>query len=202
MFDSLVDLASSSAWTYALVFAMAALDVLAPIVPSESLLVAAAALSASGRLNVAVVALAGATGALLGDNIAFLCGRQLDTRVHRWLQASPRRRERLQWAEHQLNRRGGTIIVGSRFIPGGRTATMLAAGLLEMPWRRFVVFDLAAAIIWALYGTAIGYFGGTAFENQPLLAVTVALGLALAAGVAMELGRRLVTRVRGEAARA
>jgi len=60
MFDSLVDLASSSAWTYALVFAMAALDVLAPIVPSESLLVAAAALSASGRLNVAVVALAGA----------------------------------------------------------------------------------------------------------------------------------------------
>ena len=141
-------------------------------------------------------------GALLGDNIAFLCGRQLDTRVHRWLQASPRRRERLQWAEHQLNRRGGTIIVGSRFIPGGRTATMLAAGMLEMPWRRFVVFDLAAAIIWALYGTAIGYFGGTAFENQPLLAVTVALGLALAAGVATELGRRLVTRVRGEAARA
>lgn len=200
MLESLVTLASGSAWTYALVFALAALDVVVPIVPSESLLVAAAALSASGRLDVAVVALAGATGALVGDNVAFLCGRLLDTRVHRWLQSSPRRRERLRWAEHQLDRRGGTIIVGSRFVPGGRTATMLAAGMLEMPWRRFVAFDLAAAVIWALYGTAIGYFGGTAFEGRPLLAITVALGLALAAGAAMELGRRLITRARGVAA--
>jgi membrane-associated protein len=200
MLDSLVDLASGSAWTYALVFAVAALDVLLPILPSESLLVAAAALSASGRLNVAAVALAGAAGALLGDNIAFLCGRLLDTRVHRWLDASPRRRKRLRWAEHQLDRRGGVIIVGSRFIPGGRTATMLAAGMLEMPWRRFVAFDLLAAVIWALYGTAIGYFGGTAFEDQPLIGVAVALGLALVAGLAVELGRRVVLRVRGAAA--
>jgi membrane protein DedA with SNARE-associated domain len=200
MLDSLVDLASGSSWTYALVFAMAALDVLAPIVPSESLLVAAAALSASGRLNVALVALAGGTGALLGDNIAFFCGRLLDTRIHRWLQASPRRRDRLRWAERQLDRRGGTIIVGSRFIPGGRTATMLAAGLLEMPWRRFVVFDIAAAVIWALYGTGIGYFGGTAFEDQPLIGVAVALGLAFLAGLAMEVGRRVFARVRGAAA--
>jgi len=202
MLDSLVDLASGSSWTYALVFAMAALDVLAPIVPSESLLVTAAALSASGHLNVALVALAGAAGALLGDNVAYLCGRLLDTRVHRWLEASPRRRKRLRWAEHQLDRRGATIIVASRFIPGGRTATMLSAGMLEMPWRRFVVFDLAAAVIWALYGSGIGYFGGTAFEGQPLIGVAVALGLALLAGVAVELGRRVVTRVRGEAASA
>jgi membrane protein DedA with SNARE-associated domain len=200
MLESLVDLASGSAWTYALVFAVAALDVLAPILPSESLLVAAAALSASGRLNVAAVALAGAAGALLGDNIAFLCGRLLDTRVHRWLDASPRRRKRLRWAERQLDRRGGVIIVGSRFIPGGRSATMLAAGMLEMPWRRFVAFDLLAAVIWAFYGTAIGYFGGTAFEGRPLIGVAVALGLALVAGLAVELGRRVVLRVRSAAA--
>jgi membrane protein DedA with SNARE-associated domain len=196
MFESLVDLASGSAWTYALVFALAALDVLAPILPSESLLVAAAALSASGRLDVFLVAGAAAAGALLGDNIAFLCGRLLDTRMRRRLEATPRRRERLEWAEHQLDRRGGTIIVGARFIPGGRTVTMLAAGMLEMPWRRFFVFDLAAAVIWALYGTAIGYFGGTAFEDQPLIGIGVALALALVAGAAIEAGRRLVGRLR------
>jgi membrane-associated protein len=194
MLQSLVDLASGSAWTYALVFALAALDVLAPIVPSESLLVAAAALAASGRLDVVVVALAAAAGALLGDNLAFLCGRSLDTRVHRWVERSSRWQERLGWAEHQLDRRGGTIIVGSRFIPGGRTATMLAAGMLEMRWRRFVVLDLAAAIIWALYGTGIGYFGGTAFEDEPLVGVGVALGLAVVVGLGIELGRRVIPR--------
>jgi membrane-associated protein len=196
MFESLVDLASGSAWTYGLVFALAALDVLAPIVPSESLLVAAAALSASGRLDVFLVAGAAAAGALLGDNVAFFCGRLLDTRMRRWLEATPRRRERLEWAEHQLDRRGGTIIIGARFIPGGRTVTMLAAGLLEMPWRRFVVFDIAAAVIWALYGTAIGYFGGTAFEDEPLIGIGVALALALVAGAVIEVGRRLAGRLR------
>src|SRR6185312_908721 len=196
MFESLVDLASGSAWTYGLVFALAALDVLAPIVPSESLLVADAALSASGRLDVFLVAGAAAAGALLGDNVAFFCGRLLDTRMRRWLEATPRRRERLEWAEHQLDRRGGTIIIGARFIPGGRTVTMLAAGLLEMPWRRFVAFDIAAAVIWALYGTAIGYFGGTAFEDEPLVGIGVALALALVAGVVIEVGRRLVGRLR------
>ncbi|HEX5248792.1 MAG TPA: DedA family protein [Gaiellales bacterium] len=196
MFESLVDLASGSAWTYGLVFALAALDVLVPIVPSESLLVAAAALSASGRLDVFLVAGAAAAGALLGDNVAFFCGRLLDTRMRRWLEATPRRRERLEWAEHQLDRRGGTIIIGARFIPGGRTVTMLAAGLLEMPWRRFVAFDIAAAVIWALYGTAIGYFGGTAFEDEPVIGIGVALALALVAGAVIEVGRRLVGRLR------
>ncbi len=196
MFESLVDLASGSAWTYALVFALATLDVLAPILPSESLVVAAAALSASGRLNVVMVAVAAAAGAFLGDNLAFLCGRMLDTRMRRWLEATPRRRERLRWVEQQLDRRGGTIIVGSRFVPGGRTATMLGAGVLEMPWRRFVAFDLAAAIIWAFYGTAIGYFGGTAFEDEPVVGVGLALALALVAGAAIEAGRRLVARAR------
>jgi membrane-associated protein len=196
MFESLVDLASGSAWTYALVFTLATLDVLAPILPSESVVVAAAALAASGRLSVELVAVAAGTGALLGDNLAFLCGRRLDARIHRWLTAAPRRRDRLRWAERQLDRRGGTIIVGSRFVPGGRTATMLAAGLLEMRWRRFVLLDLAAAVIWALYCTTIGYFGGTAFEDEPLVGVAVALGLALIVGLAIEAGRRLVARVR------
>jgi membrane-associated protein len=196
VFESLVDLASGSAWTYALVFALATLDVLAPILPSESVVVAAAALSASGRLNVVMVAVAAAAGALLGDNLAYLCGRMLDSRMRRWLEATPRRRERLKWAEHQLDRRGGTIIIGSRFVPGGRTVTMLAAGLLEMVWRRFVALDLAAAVIWALYGTAIGYFGGTAFEDEPVVGVGIALALAIVAGAAIEGGRRLFGRVR------
>jgi membrane protein DedA with SNARE-associated domain len=195
MLESLVDLASGSAWTYVLVFGLATLDVLAPILPSESVVVAAAALAASGRLNVLVVALAAAAGALLGDNIAFFCGRLLDTRMRRWLEATPRRRERLDWAEHQLERRGGVIIIGSRFIPGGRTATMIGAGLLEMRWRRFVIFDIAAAVIWALSCTAIGYFGGTAFEDEPIIGIGVALALALVAGAAIEAGRRLLGRL-------
>lgn len=196
VFDSLVDLASGSSWTYGVVFAFALLDAVAPIVPSETLVVAAAALAGSGRLDLALVLLAAAAGALLGDNAAYGIGRLFGPRLERWLSATPRRRERLDWAERQLDERGGTLIVVARFVPGGRTATMVSAGLLGMRWRRFVPFDLAASTVWALYASLIGFFGGTAFEDEPLVGVGFALGLALVAGLVTEAGRRILQRRR------
>jgi len=194
VWDSLVDLASGSSWTYGVVLAFAALDAVAPIVPSETLVVASAALAASGRLNLALVLLAAAAGALLGDNAAYGIGRLFGSRIERWLASSEQRRRRLDWAERQLDARGATLIVVSRFVPGGRTATMIAAGLLRMRWRRFVAFDLAAAVSWALYAGLIGFFGGTAFEDEPLVGVGVAIGLALALGLLIEGVRRLRER--------
>lgn len=196
MWDSLVDLASGSAWTYGVVLGFAALDAVAPIVPSETIVVASAALAASGRLSLALVLVAAAVGALVGDNVAFGIGRYLGAPIERWLSASAKRRERLDWAEQQLEQRGGTLIVVSRFIPGGRTATMLAAGILGMRWRRFLPFDAAAGVLWALYAGLIGFFGGTAFEDEPVIGVGVALGLALVAALLIEGGRRLVARRR------
>jgi hypothetical protein len=52
-----------------------------------------------------------------------------------------------------------------------------------------VLLDVAAAVIWALYSTAIGYFGGTAFEYEPLVGAVVALGLALIVTLVNETGR-------------
>jgi membrane protein DedA with SNARE-associated domain len=192
--DSLVDLASGSAWTYAVVFAFATLDAIAPVVPSETLVVAAAALAASGRLHLAAVLLVAAAGAFLGDNTAYLIGRVASDRVVRWFSATPERRRRLAAADGQLARRGGTIIVVSRFVPGGRTATMLTAGVVRMRWPRFALLDLAATTIWALYGGLIGFFGGRSFEDEPLVGVALALGLATLLGLLIEAGRRLLQR--------
>src|SRR5262249_17215887 len=61
-----------------------------------------------------------------------------------------RARASLAWAERQLRERGGELIVIARFIPAGRTAVTLSAGILRYPYRRFIVFDAAAALFWAL----------------------------------------------------
>ena len=56
--------------------------------------------------------------------------------------------------------------------------------MLEMPWRKFIPFDLAAGLIWASYAALVGYFGGKAFEEEPwkglVLALAVAFGIAAA----------------------
>jgi membrane-associated protein len=184
--DSWLDVASGSSWTYVAVFASAVLDAGVPIVPSETTLVTASALAASGQLQLWLILVAAASGAFIGDNIMYLIGRKLGPRLHR----SGRFKDKLAWAEKQLDERGGTIVLVSRFIPGGRTAVMLGSGALGMPWRRFALYDGTASILWACYGGSIGYIGGSAFEDDPLIGVGLALGLALALAVLVEAWRR------------
>jgi membrane-associated protein len=193
MFQQLIDVATHSDWAYLLVFAIAALDAVFPVVPSEATLITAAALAASGRLDLAAVFVAGAGGAALGDNGAYLIGRVSAGGVRR-IMRSPRAQAAMRWAERELRARGATIVIASRFVPGGRTATMLTAGVTGLRWRRFVLLDLVAALLWAAYGSALGLLGGVAFAHRPLYAVGVALSLAAALVVALEGGRRLVRR--------
>jgi membrane-associated protein len=196
MFQQALDVATHSDWAYLIVFAVAAIDAVFPAVPGETTLITAAALAASGRLSIAAVFVAGALGAAVGDNTAYLIGRVSSRGVQRLTHRS-RLHAAMQWAERELRARGATLVIVSRFIPGGRTATMLAAGVTRMPWRRFVLFDLAAAVIWSAYGTVLGVVGGVAFTDRPLLAVVVALSLAGVLTIAIEGVRRLRARRSG-----
>ena len=190
MFNSWLEVVSASPWTYALVFAIAVLDVFIPLVPSETVLVAAAALATTGKLELSVVMAAGAAGAILGDNAAYGLGRALGPRAAHRL-ATGRIGRRAKWANRQLEERGATVILAARFVPGGRTAAMVTAGLLAMPWRRFVVYDIIAGLIWACYGGLIGRLGGAAFEADPWKALVLALGVAFALAVIVERVRHL-----------
>jgi membrane protein DedA with SNARE-associated domain len=66
--------------------------------------------------------------------------------------------------------------------------------MLAFPWRRFVVFDAAAAIGWALYASLLGYFGGKSFEDAPWKGLLVAVGIALAVAGTIEAVRFLQRR--------
>lgn len=192
VFESIVDVVVASGWVYPLILAIAALDAIFPLVPSEATVIAAGALAGAGELAFAVVLLAGAAGAVLGDNVAYLLGRAGQGPLVGRLLGSPAWRERIGRAETKLTRRAGTIIVVSRFIPGGRTPTMLSTGLIGLGWRRFIVYDLVAGTAWAAYASVIGVVGGKAFADKPLHALLLAFGLAAVLMLAIESARRLV----------
>lgn len=191
MFESLIDVVTASAWVYPLILGVAALDAVFPLVPSEATVIAAAALAGAGDLVLSLVLVAAAGGAAIGDNAAYLLGRSGRGPVVTRLSRSARWQERVSRAEATLRERSATIIVASRFIPGGRTATMLSAGLVGLHWRRFAAFDLAAGILWAGYASLIGLVGGKAFADKPLYALLLAFGLAAALTLLIESGRRL-----------
>ncbi len=193
MLESLTDYISDSPWTYGFLFLISALDVIFPIVPSETSVIIAGVLAGTGDLVIWLVIPAAAAGAILGDNIAYVIGRLAGDRiVERFFKGD--RRKRIDWAESQVKERGPYLIIVGRFIPGGRTAVTLACGILEMPWRRFILFDILAGIAWASYAALLGYFGGKTFEESPLKAFALAFFIALAVSGAIELYRWLKKR--------
>lgn len=195
MFDTFTQLvADSSEWAYVVIFLFAYLDALVPIVPSETAVITAGVVAADGDLSLAVIIPAAAAGAFLGDNTAYLLGRRFGTRATERFFRGERARRRIEWADEQLQERGGELILIGRFIPGGRTAVALSSGTLRYPWRRFVLFDAAAALLWASYSALIGYYGGKTFEGPWGLLLALAIAFAVAGGI--ELTRWLLRRRR------
>jgi membrane-associated protein len=184
---------------YLLVLAVCAGDAVLPLLPSETLVVAAAVLAANHRLNIALIVCAAALGALIGDNAAYAAGRGALRRLVDRVLRSDKSRKRLDWAHDQLRRHGLWIIVVARFIPGGRTATTYACGTLGMSWRRrFLPADAAAASLWAVYASALGYIGGSKFKHNLWLPLLIAAGAGLVFAVTGELVRRKVLAGSGE----
>jgi membrane-associated protein len=197
MFDNFTQLVSdASGWAYAIVFLLAFLDAIVPVVPSETSVITAGVVASAGDLSVPLVVLAAAAGAFGGDNFAYFLGRRWGTRLEARFFGGDRARKRIAWAEDQLEERGGQLIAVARFIPGGRTVVTLSAGTLGFPWRRFILFDAAAALGWALYATLLGYFGGRTFENAAWKGLLLALGIAFAAAAVSEVVRWWLKRRR------
>jgi membrane protein DedA with SNARE-associated domain len=186
--------ADASGWAYAIIFVFAFLDVLVPIVPSETAVITAGVVAASGDLSLALIIPIAALGAFIGDNTVYLIGHRFGGRATERFFGGEKARKRMDWAEEQLRERGGELIVIGRFIPGGRTAVALSAGTLGYRWRRFAGFDLAATIIWATYAALLGYFGGKTFESAWGLVLALLTAFAIAGGI--ELVRWVLRRRR------
>lgn len=200
MFDSFTNLVSdASGWAYGIVFVLALLDAIVPIVPSETSVITAGVVAAAGDLSLALIIPAAAAGAFAGDNIAYVIGRRFGARAKERFFSGPKARKRVEWAESQLQERGGELIAIARFIPGGRTAVTLSAGTLHYPWPRFALYDAGAGILWASYAALLGYFGGHAFEQAPWKGLLLALGIAFGVAGGIEAVRALRKRRRAEA---
>ncbi len=185
-------------WTYVFLFVIARMDVSSRSFPARRRSSSPAFSPPRATLYLVLVILFAAGGAILGDNVPYWIGRKTGHRiVNRFFKGE--RRKQIDWAHRQVQERGGYLIIVGRFIPAGRTAVTLSCGMLEMPWRRFIAFDVAAGLVWATYAAMLGYVGGRTFEENPLYGFLLAFAVALAVTGLVEAYRWL--RKRGVLAR-
>jgi membrane protein DedA with SNARE-associated domain len=181
---------TSSAWWFPLViFAVALLDSVLPVVPGETTVIAGGVAAGAGEQNLAIVILAGALGAFIGDNLAYTIGNSFKGRVREWAERRPARVARLDSAAQQIRKRGGLLLITARFIPGGRTILTVSSGITDQPRRWFAFWVAIAGLIWASYAAILGYIFGQAFEDDHTLAFWLAFGTALSVTLLVELIR-------------
>jgi len=193
---AITSLVGNGPLAYLVVFAMAALDVLFPVIPSEAIVLVAAVLAGTGQLNVGLVAVAAASGAFVGDNVAHGIGRSMGRPLMERILGG--RMDRLGWIEAQMKEHGPTLIITGRFFPGGRSLVAIGSGLLRMSWLVFAAFDALAVTIWALQVVIPGFIGGAAFRERPWIGALVAAVVSVGVIATIQAIRWLVRRRRHE----
>lgn len=150
-----------ASYGYLAVAAVVGLEDFGLPLPGETILIAASIAAGQGRLHIAGVALAAFVGAVLGDNIGYLIGRaggrRLLVRWGRHLWVPP---DRLERAESFFRRRGGVVVVIARFIEVSRQLNGIIAGTLDMPWPRFLAFNILGAALWVGVWSVAGFVAG------------------------------------------
>ncbi|MEO6391656.1 MAG: DedA family protein [Pyrinomonadaceae bacterium] len=127
-------------------------------VPGETILIVAGYFAANGHFKLRYVILTALIGAVIGDNIGFAVGRYFGRdfllRYGRYLFLTP---ARVAAIDRFFVSHGNKTILWARFITGLRVFAALFAGSSKMPWRTFLAYNFAGAVIWSVVIATLGY---------------------------------------------
>ncbi len=153
--------------------------VVMPFLPGDSLLFIAGAFCATGAMDIwllmgllTVCAIAGDT---LNYSIGKAIGKKVFTRNYRWLD-----KKSLMVTHEFFEKHGGKTIIIARFVPIVRTFAPFVAGVSEMNYGRFLLFNVVGGLLWVVGLVVAGYFFGNIPIIRDHLNTIVLLGIAAA----------------------
>lgn len=145
--------------------------------PGESLLIFASFLAGRGELSLPVLMVSAWMGAVMGDNVGYLIGRRLGrTLVLRYGAKVGINAERLTRVEAVFARYGAFTVGFARFMNVLRQLNGIAAGILKMDWKRFLVFNALGGALWVATWTLTGFYVAKHVSNVRVLAHDLELG--------------------------
>jgi membrane-associated protein len=151
-------------WTYLILFLIIFCEtglVVTPILPGDSLLFAVGTFAARGALDVTLVLVLLSVAAIAGDTLNYGIGYRLGPQVFRKEGVRFLNREYLDRTHQFYERHGAKTIVIARFVPIVRTFAPFVAGIGQMSYSRFIVYNVVGGVGWIV----ILVLGGYAFGN-------------------------------------
>jgi membrane-associated protein len=134
--------------------------------PGDSLLVVAGLFAATGKLNLAALLLTLFVAAVVGDAVGYYTGARLGPRIFKREKSLLFRPSHLLKAQAFYEKYGGKTIIIARFIPIVRTFAPIVAGAARMPYRNFVIYNVAGGFLWVFSMILAGYFLGNLLKSK------------------------------------
>ncbi|HEV8177781.1 MAG TPA: DedA family protein [Gemmatimonadales bacterium] len=154
-------------WTHLILFLIVFCEtglVITPFLPGDSLLFAAGTFAALGALDLWLVVLLLIIAAIAGDTVNYWIGAYIGPRAFRG-DIRFLRKEYLDRTHAFYEKHGGKTIILARFVPIIRTFAPFVAGVGAMSYPKFIVYNVAGAVLWVGLFVLGGYF----FGNIPVV---------------------------------
>ncbi len=133
--------------------------------PGDSLLVVAGLFAAKGDLNVFILLSTLFVAAVVGDAVGYYTGSKMGPRLFKRPKSLVFKPSHLQKANEFYEKYGGKTIIIARFVPIIRTFAPIVAGAAQMPYRRFLMFNVVGGFLWVFSMILGGYFLGNLVEK-------------------------------------
>ncbi len=173
--------ASMGGWLYVVLFLIVFCEtglLILPFLPGDSLLFAVGALASGdgSSINLPLAGVLLSIAAVVGDAMNYSIGYRLGPKVFRSRSSRFLNQKHLQHAQAFYQRHGGKTIILARFVPIIRTFAPFVAGVGQMSYRRFALFNVIGGVGWVASLMAAGYYFGQApFVKDHFELVVVAI---------------------------
>lgn len=166
------------------------------VLPGETALLLGGVLAATGRVSLPVLLTVAAVAAVAGDSVGYEIGRHAGPALQRSRLGRRVGAERWARAEAYVRRRGGPAIFLGRWVGVLRALVPTLAGMIRMPYGRFLAWNAAGGVTWASTVVLAGYAAGAAWQTAAgyLGRASAVLGLMLAAAVLAAVTIRWIAR--------
>jgi len=144
--------------------------------PGDSLLFGLGILAANHTLGFYWILLVGIIAGIVGESVGYAIGKKSGHALFNHKTGFFSKKQ-LSQVEYFYTRYGTATVILSRFIPIIRTFVPLVAGAAEMPYRQFLIANVAGAVIWIGGVTAAGYYLGHLIPNLDHYINLIVLGV-------------------------
>jgi membrane-associated protein len=171
-----IDLAAedvSATWAYVLSALLVFADGVCALFPAETTLITASALAVEGLLDLRLVILAGAVGAVTGDSALYWLARSSRRRFQTQLDTALRN-EKVAESMDLIGSSAPVLLVVGRYVPGLRFVVNASCGLAPVPYRRFLAWSVVGGSLWSVVTCLTAYALATALGDNPVTAIVLA----------------------------